>query len=179
MIIQRVKLIGATALWLSSFLVCADDTYEPATYQPSVQYGASMHSDRVDVVPEKSNKPKLMPEMSASKAVEPTTSSIAVEPHEASGVKNDDSTINNYLFLGLLAIVGFFWFRRKQILRSPVTNSSDFLVTKSVGLTGVERYIEKNQPQKTAVAKYLERQAGRETITGVAKYLIKQKIESR
>jgi hypothetical protein len=120
-----------------------------------------------------------MPEMSESKAVEPMASSIAVEPHEASGMKNEASTISNYLFLGLLAIVGFFWYRWKQTLQSPVTNSSDFLVTKSVGMTGVERYLEKSQPQKTGVAKYLECQAGREPITGVAKYLIKQKLESR
>ena len=178
MTIQRYKLIGATALLLASFGVYADETYEPTAYQPSVQYSASLHSDRVDTASEKPNKPKLMPEMSVSKTVEPTVSSIAVEPHEASGVKNDDFTISNYLFLGLLAIVGFFWYRRKQTLQSPATNSSDSMVTKSIGLTGVERYIEKIQPQKTGVAKYLERQAGREPVTGVTKYLIKQKIES-
>lgn len=182
MTIQRYKLIGASAaIWLASFGVYADETYEPKAYQPSVEYSASVHSDRMDTASEKPNKPKLMPEMSASKTVETTVSSIAAEPHEASsGVKNDDSTISNYLFLGLLAIVGFFWYRRKQALQSPAINSSDSLVTRPVvGLTGVERYIEKIQPQKTGVAKYLERQAGRETVTGVAKYLIKQKLESR
>jgi len=178
-------------LVLSNGMAFAADAYQPAEYQPKVDYStpvAPAESEAVATVgqPEnadaKDEAKALQPEAPAVKASPETARKAAEASPRAVGTaasvspqsEQTSGSSSNILFIaaGLVAMAIFFFRRKATTVSSDMPGRS---VQSVEGSTGVERYIEKLAGgEKTSVEKYLESLPEAPPLTGVSKYLARQ-----
>lgn len=165
------KSIGVAALCLTGFAAIADEGYEPAEYLPKDQYQSSGNRQPNDAAitrPTASQAVREAPQLSANVASEK-----AQPVPQAENTQDGMPTIG---LLGLLAVIGIVAYRRLRPSPVQVGGQGAGAEVAAGTPTGVQRYIETTQPSSTGVARYLQRHAASEPLTGVAKYLIKQKL---
>jgi len=192
-----------TALLLASSSVMAASDYPAADFQPKVIYsdsgaqaagGSSSASTAAKSVaadskfPAASFEPKVLfsdteykhtqaaptaSKSSSSAAASSTTASAAPSETEAPAPSN-----NNLIGLLALAVVGYFLYNKKTTVKPAASTTSHVAANVDTGVTGVEKYLEKQGITKTGVAKYLDKQ-GANPATGVAKYMAKQIVKDR
>ena len=139
----------------------SDSNYPATNFEPKVVFSDSgyVHSAAAPGVP------------AQAKADAPVsaTSSEAVDSPEKEG------SSNNLIGLAVLAAIGFFFYSKKSGKKATASSSDSYSVG---GVTGVEKYLEKQGMNKTGVDKYLEKQTSNPA-TGVAKYVAKQIVKDR
>lgn len=140
----------------------SDASYPATNFQPKVLFSdnAYVHSAAAPGVPAQAK--------SASSATA-AASSVEVASPEKEG------SSNNLIGLAVLAAIGFFFYSKKSGKKATASSSSSYA---EGGVTGVEKYLEKQGMNKTGVDKYLEKQTSNPA-TGVAKYMAKQIIKDR
>ena len=187
---QAYTSLGMGMMLLANIAAFADDTYAPADYHPKVDYSAPATAEpRVAAEPVIASEAVSATPASASetpapavkedhplpsKAAEPKSSKAAPAQGTASAANQGSSasSLSDVLLLGALAAAGFFGFRKKHPAKQAMPDAE----SDAPGRTGVERYLEKLNPQKTGVDKYLERQTKIAPTTGVARYIAKQAV---
>lgn len=185
---------GLAMAMLSNGMAFAADAYQPAEYQPKVDYSAPAaptkpeavvivsQPENVDVKDVKDEAKPLQPEASPVKASPETAKKTAEDSPRAVGSaaisspseQTSGSSSNIVLIVAGLAAIGIFFFRRQTTtVSSDVSGRS---VESVEGTTGVERYVQKLEgAKKTGVEKYLESLPEAPPLTGVAKYLARQR----
>jgi len=201
---NKLIIFLSAAMLLASPIAGAESKYPAADFQPKVVYQdtnykpaqSSTRSSVKDskypaanfeptvVYQDKNYKPSRSTSASASvKRVAAATT--GTESASATADKKDDSSNNLLIGIVVLALAGFFLYkkglapktnrpapRRKVQTRAPVISGE------AEGATGVARYLSKNMPSLTGVAKYLQNQNASPT-TGVAKYVAKKVISAK
>jgi hypothetical protein len=141
-----------------------DSRYPAANFQPEVLYTDPNYKHNEPV------KTTVSKEEAGSKPVESQSAS-------ATAVSKEESSMQNYLIgLVILAVVGFYFFKKqgtttvKKKAPSPARTSS--------ALTGVSKYL--NKVSGTGVSRYLEKHVKSPTATtGVAKYMAKKAVSAK
>ena len=146
----------------------ADPKYPAANFQPEVLFSDAnyKHNKSVSVKSAKS---------SASASVSSESSEVATEESSA-------ESMTTLFGLIALAIVGFVLFKKKSgdcpkkaAKRASRVASSN---TDAAGETGVARYLNKNMPKLSSVAKYLENKE-KTPVSGVSKYVARKVIAAK
>ncbi len=193
-----------TALLLASSSVMAASDYPAADFQPKVIYsdsgaqaagGSSSAATAAKSVaadskfPAANFEPKVLfsdteykhtqAAPSAGKFSSSAPASATTEAAEPSETQTPASSNNNLIGLLALAVVGFFLYNKKATVNKPAASTASHVAANvDTGVTGVEKYLEKQGITKTGVAKYLDKQ-GANPATGVAKYMAKQIVKDR
>lgn len=188
---NRFLFRGLTMAMLSNGMAFAADAYQPAEYQPKVDYSAPAAPAKPEAVVMVSQTEGVVSKDEA-KALQPEASPVKPSPETARKTAEDSpravgsaavvspseqtsgSSSNIVLIVAGLAAIGIFFFRRQTTtVSSDVSGRS---VESVEGTTGVERYVQKLAgAKKTGVGKYLESLPEAPPLTGVAKYLARQR----
>lgn len=140
----------------------SDSNFPATNFQPKVLFSDSgyVHSAAAPGVPAQAKS--AAPATAASSSVEVTA-------------PEKEGSSNNLIGLAVLAAIGFFFYSKKSGKSASASSSASY---SDGGVTGVEKYLEKQGMNKTGVDKYLEKQTSNPA-TGVAKYMAKQLIKDR
>lgn len=177
---------------LTHGMAFAADAYQPAEYQPKVDYSAPAAPTKPEAVAmvsqsegvgRKDEAKAPQSEASPVKASPETARKVAEDSQRAVGgagaaisspsEQTSGASSKLVFIVAGLAAIGIFFFRRKTTAVS--SDMSGRSVESVEGPTGVERYIEKLAgAKKTGVEKYLERLPEAPPLAGVAKYLARQ-----
>jgi hypothetical protein len=200
---ELTKAVLAALLLTSSSVMAAND-YPASDFQPKVIYSDSgttassapsakaasraIEKSEVDPnFPAAHFQPKVVfsdTEYKHTQAAPSTGSSksagsVSTQNDELSTLSDQPAASNNNL-LGLLAlgVVGFLLYNKKSCVKKSASATGNVAYNTADGVTGVEKYLEKQGISKTGVAKYLEKQVANPS-TGVAKYMAKQIVKDR
>jgi len=150
-----------------------DANYPAANFQPTVVYSDTNY---------KHQQSKASAKM--------TVTSSADKPekleNEDSATLEDEESMVTLFGLLVLAAVGFILLKRKsssvpeESARSVQTTSRIKVTSRSsnTGVTGVARYLSKNMPELSTVAKYLQNK-DKIPISGVSKYVAKKVVAAK
>lgn len=154
----------------------ADPKYPAANFQPEVLYQDTNY---------KHNQGSTASAKKSTSTASSSASSEASSESAASAVESDDS-MTTLLGLVALAVVGFILFNKKSSApcpkaaasRAPARRRAAPAAQGEAGMTGVARYLNKNMPEMSSVAKYLENKEKVPT-SGVSKYLAKKVVAAK
>ena len=145
-----------------------DSNYPAANFQPEVLYQDSSYKHTKDKVTSSGS----------SASVSSSTAEEAVQADDG-----EDSSLSLVLGLAALVIAGYIFYNSNLKKAAPAKRSSKTVVAASSddkSISGVAKYLEsKVEAKPSSVAKYLEERESSSPVSGVAKYLAKQKISSR
>lgn len=190
------------ALVLASPVVGAKD-YPAANFQPTVIYSdtddkqstsSSTSSHKAEISQPDSNYPaaNFQPTVvysdagykhqSSNTSKKTTIASPSLEESmvEESVEESEDSIVTLFGLL-VLAAVGFVLLKRKSLSApaTPKKRSHVISETKVTGSTGVARYLSKNMPELSTVAKYLRDKNSKVPTSGVSKYMAKKVVAAK
>lgn len=155
---------GSSSAGAASKSVEADSKFPAANFEPKVLY-SDVDYKHTQAAPSASKS-------SASSTASATSDAVASSEQPA-------SSNNNLIGLLALAAVGFFLYNKKATVKTAASSAASHVAANvDTGVTGVEKYLEKQGITKTGVAKYLDKQ-GANPATGVAKYMAKQIVKDR
>lgn len=189
---NRFLFWGLTMAMLANGMAFAADAYQPAEYQPKVDYSRTPAAPAKPEAVATVSQPEDVGSKDEAKALQPEASPVKASPETARKAIEDSpravgsaatirpseqtsgSSSNIVFILAGLAAIGIFLFRRKT---APVSGDMSGRSVEAVeGPTGVERYVQKLAgAEKTGVEKYLESLPEAPPLTGVAKYLARQR----
>jgi hypothetical protein len=150
-----------------SAAIVHDEKYPAADFRPEVLYHDPNYK-HIESVKAASSKAVH----SSSSENENVSESVNVSAPEAS----EDVSMSNYLIgLVVLALAGFYFFKRRSV--ATVQKKASEPAKRNYSMTGVAKYL--NKISGTGVSRYLEKNVKSVSATGVAKYMAKQAASTK
>lgn len=159
----------------------ADSNYPAANFQPEVLFEDKAYKHAKGSV--KSS--------SASSSGSSSSSYDSTEGASGQEAGSDDSSMSLIMGLAVLAIAGFVFYSKNNVIKLPAKKSASkrapvrraAAAVKPAGdgsVSGVAKYLEsKGEVEPSGVAKYLDDRDSSSPVSGVAKYVAKKKISAR
>ena len=198
------KFFAIALLWLTCFFVYADDSYSAAEYMPKSKYSykiqypnidanqasATIATENLNVSEPETEKESLAiiedsidGKLSSDSILETKQNKQAVtfQNKEKTKIKKNAGNNKNIIIITLtvIFIISVFIFRKPSTKYELLRKSQNMYSKVDETITGVERYIEKQNSNKTGVTKYLERHQKPAQLTGVSKYIAKQIVNDK